>query len=262
MNYTKHPFLCQSPMSYQRFAVHLFFHLSRRVLPWPTPLFGVAALMFSASVAHADGEYENKVIYGLHEHVLVKELGVELPAKLDTGAESASLSAHYIKRFDRDGEKWVEFDLAMDKNDREELGLDSWQWDDVQMPISRHVRIKRRSENVDEGEKDYNRRPVVELTLCIGGREATVDVNLTDRRDFSYPLLVGSDALRKLNSLIDPSISMGTGGPRCAIETEPAVSDEEPTESDDSGDKDDKDDEKTSDDSPESDDQPSGKESD
>ncbi|EDY86508.1 conserved hypothetical protein [gamma proteobacterium HTCC5015] len=181
--------------------------------------------VFSAAASdEAEPQHEGKVIYGLHEKVRIKELGVNLSAKLDTGAESASLSARFIKLFERDGEDWVEFDLSIDKNDRQEMGLSKEQWDDVQMPLSRHVRIKKRSENLEKGEKDYSRRPVVEMTVCIGGREAVIDVNLTDRRDFSYPLLIGSDALRKLNSLVDPAISMGSGRPQCKAENTDAPS--------------------------------------
>ena len=42
-------------------------------------------------------------IYGLHEKVSLQELDLELPAKLDTGAETASLSAKNIEVFKRDG---------------------------------------------------------------------------------------------------------------------------------------------------------------
>lgn len=170
----------------------------------------------TAAGAVADGAVTGKTIFGVHEKVHIKELGITLPAKLDTGAESASLSATSIRRFEENGRPMVEFDVALSKADREKWGISKGALNDIRLPLDGHVRIKRRAESRDEGEQSYSRRPIVELTLCVGGRKATVAVNLTDRSHFRYPLLVGSDALRALGAMIDPSVSMGSGSPQCA----------------------------------------------
>lgn len=160
----------------------------------------------------------SKVIYGLNEHVQLRELGVTVPAKLDTGAESASLSARNIRVFDRDGVDMVEFDLAMTRQERESLGITRAQWDDIQLPLVGHVRIKRLAESLVEEERGYNRRPMVMLTVCMGRRAEQIEVNLTDRSDFSYPLLIGADALKRLGAVVDPSLVMTAGAPRCTVE--------------------------------------------
>ena len=85
------------------------------------PLVLIGALV--PAVALSEVPPVNKRIYGLHESVHVGELGITVPAKLDTGADSASLSARYIKTFERDGVKMVEFDIAIDRDDREEWGI-------------------------------------------------------------------------------------------------------------------------------------------
>ena len=162
----------------------------------------------------ADGA-SGKMIYGLHEKVHIKELGITVPAKLDTGADSASLSARHIRTFERDGVEMVEFDLAIDRDDREEWSVTREQWDDVELPLSGHVRIKRRAESVAPGDRDYSRRPVVTLTICMGRRQEQVEVNLTNRSEFRYPLLMGSEALQGLGALVDPSLSMAAGEPDC-----------------------------------------------
>lgn len=162
----------------------------------------------------------SKMIYGLHEKVHIKELGITIPAKLDTGADTASLSARYIKTFEQDGQKMVEFDLSMVPSEREKWGISEAQWDDVVLPLAGKVRIKRHAESVQEGERDYSLRPVVALTVCMGKRQETIEVNLTDRREFSYPLLMSADALKKLGALVDPSLSMAVGNPRCAADEE------------------------------------------
>jgi hypothetical protein len=176
-----------------------------------------------------------KMIYGLHEKVHIKELGITVPAKLDTGADSASLSARYIRTFERDGVEMVEFDLAIDRDDREDWGITTEQWDDVELPLSGHVRIKRRAESVSPGERDYSRRPVVTLTVCMGKRQEQIEVNLTDRSEFRYPLLIGSEALQGLGALVDPSLSMAVGQPGCQAsednsEDKVVESDDETTE--------------------------------
>lgn len=173
---------------------------------------GPAASGATAPQAAASG----KAVFGVHEKVHIKELGITLPAKLDTGAESASLSATSIRRYKENGRSMVEFNVALSKAEREKWGIGKDALNNIRLPLDGHVRIKRRAESRDDGEQSYSRRPVVELTLCVGGRRATVAVNLTDRSHFRYPLLVGSDALRALGAMIDPSVSMGSGSPQCA----------------------------------------------
>lgn len=168
--------------------------------------------------AHARDKSEDKVIFGVHEQVYIQELGITLPAKMDTGAASVALSATNIKRIRRDGQSMVRFDLALklSKKNREKLGISSDQLKGITLPLAGHVRIKKRPEDHEEDEKDYNRRPTVELTLCIGGRKANVTVNLTDRRRFNYPVLVGTKALRAMHAIIDPAQSMTMGEADCA----------------------------------------------
>jgi len=182
------------------------------------PLVLIGALV--PAVALSEVPPANKRIYGLHESVHIRELGITVPAKLDTGADSASLSARYIKTFERDGVKMVEFDIAIDRDDREEWGISQSQWDDVELPLSGHVRIKRRAESVQDGERDFSRRPMVTLTVCVGNRLQKIDVNLADRSEFRYPLLIGADALRGLGALVDPSLSNSVGKPRCREDQE------------------------------------------
>ena len=166
----------------------------------------LALLLVLAPLVVVADDSSGKMIYGLHEKVHIKELGITVPAKLDTGADSASLSARYIRTFEQDGVEMVEFDLSIDRDDREDWGITAEQWDDVELPLSGHVRIKRRAESVSPGERDYSRRPVVTLTVCMGNRQEQIEVNLTDRSEFRYPLLVGSEALQGLGALVDPSL--------------------------------------------------------
>jgi hypothetical protein len=149
----------------------------------------------------------DKPIFGLNEYVLLVGLDLEVAAKLDTGAKTASLSARDIKRFKRDGETWVRFYLAIDDAHAHP----------IERPLARISKIKRRAGDIDTEEgKTYTARPVIELRVCMGKTLGTLEVNLTDRSAFQYPLLIGSEALKHFNALIDPNLKYAAGKPACA----------------------------------------------
>ena len=118
---------------------------------------------------------------GWTEPAHILEAGIDLPAKLDTGAEHSSLHAEDVTRVGRGGSDWVRFTLR-DADGRRVA---------VERPLTREAKIKRHA-------APAQRRPVVRLTLCVGGLQREVDVNLVDRRDFDLPLLVGRSFLRGL----------------------------------------------------------------
>ncbi|GAA4092392.1 ATP-dependent zinc protease family protein [Zhongshania borealis] len=136
-------------------------------------------------------------VFGLSEYVYIEELGVRYKAKVDTGAESASINAINAKVEKGRGKKddLVHFDLVLPDNTLKSVTL----------PLSKHIRIKRRAADYADDEKDYSRRPVLELTLCVGGESHKVEVNLADRRQFSKPMLIGSEPLTAFGALVDPS---------------------------------------------------------
>jgi hypothetical protein len=146
-------------------------------------------------------------LYGRYERIGLPELNTSLKAKMDTGAQTASLSARDIELFKRDGEAWVRFRLAAkDADDK----------------LHEHVlaRISKIKNRADEGDDDpsaaeVSKRPVIDLQLCLGKQLRTVEVNLTDRSSFNYPLLIGAKALRELEAAIDPAKSFTAGKPKC-----------------------------------------------
>ncbi|WIX04413.1 ATP-dependent zinc protease [Pseudomonas sp. AR5] len=150
-------------------------------------------------------------IYGLNENVEIPEFGLEIAAKLDTGAQTASLSARDIERFKKDGKTWVRF----------YLGLDSEHSHPIERPLVRISKIKRRAGDFDpEEEKTYTARPVIEFDVCMGQVRRTIEVNLTDRSAFQYPILIGSDALTRFGALVDPSRTYIAGKPGCINESD------------------------------------------
>jgi hypothetical protein len=163
-------------------------------------------LLLSLMLLPAFALAADKPIFGLNEYALLVGLDLEVAAKLDTGAKTASLSARDIKRFKRDGETWVRFYLA----------IDAAHAHPIERPLARISKIKRRAGDIDSEEgKTYTARPVIELRVCMGKTLGTIEVNLTDRSAFQYPLLIGSDALKHFDALIDPNLKYAAGKPAC-----------------------------------------------
>ena len=101
------------------------------------------------------------------------------------------------------------------------LAVDSAHAHPIERPLARISKIKRRAGDYDpEEEKTYTARPVIELDLCMGKAKRTIEVNLTDRTAFQYPLLIGSDALSRFGALVDPDLKYAAGKPGCIIESD------------------------------------------
>jgi hypothetical protein len=123
---------------------------------------------------------QNKTLLGRNEWVGFPNIGTYLKARIDSGANTASLSARDITEFEREGEDWIRFKLALDENDVVIDGVrDEW----IEAPIERRVRVIQAS-----GEES---RPVVSLLMQLGPIKQNVDFTLNDRSHLDYPVLLG-----------------------------------------------------------------------
>ncbi len=170
-------------------------------------------LLISLLLVPGLGVAAEKTVYGLNEYAKLAGIDLEVAAKLDTGAKTASLSARDIKRFKRNGESWVRFYLA----------IDTAHSHPIELPLARVSKIKRRAGDYDPDEgKNYTARPVIALDVCMGTALRSIEVNLTDRSTFQYPLLIGSEALKRFDALVDPSLKYAAGKPACATDAHTA----------------------------------------
>jgi len=160
----------------------------------------VALAQPAIAAGSRDREPLSKDIYGYLEDVALVDAGFDLPAKLDTGADTSSLDATKIKRFRRKDVSWVRFTVENPSNG--ELVT-------LEKHYARSARIKRH-----DGE--HQRRPVVEVEVCLGGVQRKVEVSLIDRSHFEYPLLLGRSALEGL-ALVDSELTF-TSEPSCELE--------------------------------------------
>lgn len=138
-----------------------------------------------------DESLENKTLVGRSEWIGLANVGTYLKARIDSGAQTSSLSADDISRFERDGENWVRFKLAVNEDDTvvDEV-RDEW----IEAPVERRVRIVQAA-----GETS---RPVISLLMTLGPIRENVEFTLTDRSHLEYPVLLGRRFLMDI-ALID-----------------------------------------------------------
>ncbi len=145
-------------------------------------------------------------VYGRYEYIKLPEIDQTFKAKMDTGALTASLSAKDIETFKKDGDDWVRFRLATkDASDKV-----------YEHKLARISKIKSRADE-DEGEESAEvvKRPVVAMRMCLDGTSRIIEVNLTDRSSFNYPLLIGAKALREFDAAVNPAKRFTAGQPKC-----------------------------------------------
>ena len=123
-------------------------------------------------------ESDMKII-GQVEYVDIIPEGIRQKGRIDTGAETTSLGVANIQFFERDGHDWVKFNV---------VHRITGKVTEFAKPIERMVLIKRHgAENIE--------RPVVNMTLAIGSIEHVLEVSLTDRSKFEFPVLIGRNFL-------------------------------------------------------------------
>lgn len=129
-------------------------------------------------VATTAGEL-NIPIVGAVEYATVEPAMLRMEARIDTGAETTSIHAENIQLLERDGKRYVRFDLT----DSASGAL-----------LPQELRL-RRTVLIKQHESEPQRRFVVRMWITLGDFRSRVDVTLSDREDFEYPLLVGRNLL-------------------------------------------------------------------
>jgi len=137
-----------------------------------------------------------KDVVGWVENVRLFPGNVEVKAKLDTGAKMSSLNCNCLTPFERNGEQWIGFKIQTKDG----------QVASFERKIVGHVRIKRHFGRVQ-------RRPIVELGICLGNVYKVTRVNLVDRSGFSYNMLIGRNDMQG-HFVVDPEETFQSK-PRC-----------------------------------------------
>ncbi len=121
---------------------------------------------------------DSKQIIGALEYVRLVPPNEVLKARIDTGAKTTSIDARNIIPFERDGKQWVRFDFVSGKKEHT-----------IERKVVRTVQIKRHgAESLD--------RYVVKMRIILGNVSQLISVNLSDREEYKYPVLIGRNFLR------------------------------------------------------------------
>jgi hypothetical protein len=143
----------------------------------------------------APNEYK-KIMLGEVEDIVLLPWSVTLPARIDTGATLSALDARDLS---------VRNNLADFRLGKRYGGLK------LQLPVVgwREVRTALGSE----------KRPVVEIGICLGPKLIRTLATLSDRSQMTYPFLVGRSALNG-SFMVDPSRSRAVE-PACLLAGSP-----------------------------------------
>jgi hypothetical protein len=157
----------------------------------------VTFLLWSLFTGHAMANSE-KTVYGFIEKATLVDKDLTLSAKLDTGAKSASLNAKHIVERTIADKTFLDFIVPSKEGD-----------------VSFHceyvgeVNIKVRAGESHTSpllKRSAITRPVVLMKVKLGRDERIIRVNLTNRKRFIYPLLLGREAIKAFNGMIDPGL--------------------------------------------------------
>ncbi len=118
-------------------------------------------------------------IVGAVEWARVEPAGLWIESRIDTGADTTSIHAEDIQLIEKDGKRYVSFVLIDAVTGSRK---------------SQELRLRRRVLIKQSGGPDQ-RRYVVRMWVTLGDTRSRIDVNLTDRANFEYPLLIGRNFL-------------------------------------------------------------------
>lgn len=152
--------------------------------PEPSP----AAAGANAPCAQAGGRTD-KLLVGELEQVWLSNLDLALPARIDTGAETASLDARNIELFERDGRRWVRFEILRPGTGK---------------PLVVERKLKRMVMIVQSSSAEPERRPVIQLGITLGHIDQTAEFTLSNRSHLDYQVLIGRNILQDV-MLVDVS---------------------------------------------------------
>ena len=134
-----------------------------------------------AEACPAPSESSDKMRVGALETIWLPDLDLALMARIDTGAKTSSIDASNINLFERDGKRWVRFEIL----DPIAGGL-----------VSLERRLERTVGIVNSGKQASKRRPVVKLSVLIGDLEQIAEFSLSSGSHKGYQALIGRSILK------------------------------------------------------------------
>ena len=147
------------------------------------------------------GPAESLPRLGWREWLALPELGLPaIRAKVDTGARSSALHVEYSETFVEGGVEWVRFGIRPTRRGKVR---------------ERQARVVDRREVTDSGGK-RSLRVFIRTQLALGGQRYEIELNLTQRKEMLFPMLLGRTAVAG-RWIVDPAGSFLLGEPAAPI---------------------------------------------
>ncbi len=142
-----------------------------------------------------------RIVLGWRECLSLPELGIgAIRGKVDSGARSSALHVQTQEVFMRDGREFVHFVLDIGTAGGGEYSAEA------EVIDRRHV--------TDSGGHRNERIFIRTLLQLPTGPAWPIEINLTQRRNMLFPMLLGRTALRG-RCLVEPARSFLLGAPTC-----------------------------------------------
>ena len=159
--------------------------------------FLIALLALAGGAAPAEGGSDTTLpTIGVVEEAVLLPWGLRARARIDTGAAMSSMDARSIRVRTVKGKKVVRFDLACDRGQPTTLEL----------PLAGYRRVA-------TSDSSSEKRPLVELEVCIAGQRVQAEFTLNDRSRMEYHMLIGRNILAG-RFLVDAGAQQ-TAAPAC-----------------------------------------------
>ncbi len=128
-----------------------------------------------------------KILIGIEERLTLPDLGLEVIARIDTGAKTSALHVEQLEVLRIDGKRHAKFALHADAPPEGYFCL----------PLVSMRKIKSSNGAVES-------RPVVKTHLVMNTHRWLIELTLTNRDNMQYPMLLGREAMGS-RVLVDPS---------------------------------------------------------
>jgi len=162
---------------------------------------------------------DQRLVVGWREWMALPQLGIPaIRVKIDSGARSSALHVHGLECFQRGGREHVRFSLHPGREE------------DPQVSGCEAEVVDRRK--VTDSGGHTSERVFIHTLLAVAGVEFRIEINLTDRRNMLFPMLLGRTAMAG-RMLVDPDLSFVLGEPPshlapAAVPSAPATSQQRP----------------------------------
>jgi len=139
------------------------------------------------------------IIIGWREWLALPQLGIAaIKAKIDTGARTSSLHVDTLETSERDGRTWLRFSVAA--SGRRHAPLIA-----CEAPATAQRMV------TDSG-GHATQRWFIRTRIELGGECFDAEINLTNRRNMLFPMLLGRSALGH-RFILDPAAAYRCGKP-------------------------------------------------